>query len=77
MIRFINPYFKSPLENKVALRKPEVDTWLKTQPANRVITIDELRTALPLAAADLTRGVVNQICKELGATIENPEDGGV
>lgn len=74
MMRFQNPFFKTPVEVKVQAHKPAVVAWLQAQATNRVITMAELRAGLPDIAADLTRAVVNQICADIGAEIDNPQD---
>lgn len=74
MIRFQNPYFKTPTQLKVAQHAPAVVAWLQSQSSNRVITLAELRAGLPDIAGDLSRAVVNQICQDIGAEIENQED---
>ena len=73
-MKFANPYFKTPAEQKIALHQTAVNSWLQAQSANRVITLAELRAGLPAIAADLTRQVVNGICQNLGAHIFDPED---
>lgn len=76
MLRFKNPYAgKIGAEAKIATHTPAVQAWLQANPANRVVTLAELRAGLPLIAADLTRPVVNQILQNLGCEIENPENG--
>lgn len=74
MIRFLNPYFKTATQTKVAQHKPAIDAWMKLQVGDRVITIAQLKTAFPAIAADLNRVTVNQLMEEIGAVAENPDD---
>lgn len=75
-LRFKNPYFKpaaqAAMEARAANAAPLVDAWLKANPTNRMVTIGELRAALPAIAADLDRATFNQVCHQLGLEIENP-----
>lgn len=75
MLKFINPHFKTPVQLRAEQHAPAVVAWLQAQSGNRVITMAELRAGLPAIAADLSRQVVNQICANIGVTVENPEDG--
>lgn len=75
-LKIVNRYFVSGPSAKAGQHVPAVDAWLKTQTANRIIAINELRAALPAIAADLTREVVNEICARLQLVIENPDDQG-
>lgn len=74
MMKFENPFFRSAVEIKVDTHTPTVVAWLESQSSNRMITLAELRAGLPAIAADLTRQVVNQICHDIGAHIENTDD---
>lgn len=75
MMKFNNPFFKSAAQKKVEQHQPAVVAWLTAQASNRVITLAELRAGLPAIAGDLSREVVNQICANIGAEIEDPTNG--
>lgn len=75
MLRIKNPFFVTPDQATATRHKPAVLAWMQGQTTNKIITMAELRAALPAIAGELTRTVVNQICADIGADIENPEDG--
>lgn len=62
------------MEKKVEQHQPAVVAWLIAQSSNRVITLTELRQGLPAIAPDLSRAVVNQICANIGAHIDDLAD---
>lgn len=74
MMKFQNPFFKSAAQKRVEQHQAAVVAWLTAEADNRVITLAELRAGLPAIAADLSREVVNQICANIGAEIEDPSD---
>ena len=78
MLKFANPYFKTTAqanaEAKAAADAPIIDAWLKTQVNNRVITLNEIKTALPAIAADLDRLTFNIIARQLGLVYEDASD---
>lgn len=75
MLQIRNPYFtQSVTIKKAALRAPEIDAWLKTQPMREFFSLADLKAALPTAAGDLSREVVNEIAGKLGLLITNPQD---
>ena len=74
MLKFSNPYFKSAVEVASDALAPQVNAWLKTQVANKTITLAELRAGLPAIAAQLDRQTVNQIAADLNLFVQNPED---
>ena len=74
MLRIVNPFYVSPVQEKINQHRAAVQAWIQGQPQNRIITMAALRAGLPAIAADLSRAVVNAICVGIGATIENPED---
>lgn len=74
MIRIKNPHWKSSVQLKAEQHAPAVSAWLQANPTNKVVTMAELRAGLPAIAADLSRAVINAICQQIGAEIENPED---
>lgn len=77
-IRLVNPYFKpaaqAAREAKAAAHAPVIDAWLRTQTTNRIITLPELKAALPAIAADLDRLTMNMVAASLNIVIDNPED---
>ena len=73
-MKFLNPWCVPPVKADANLHGPAVRAWLQGQPGNRIITLTELRAGMPAIAAALTRPVVNQICADLGAAVEDPSD---
>lgn len=73
-LRIKNPYFKLPVEKKAEQQAAALDAWLKTQTSKAYVSIADLKAAFPAVAPDMTREVINQVCANLGLTIENPED---
>ena len=78
MLKFKNPYFKAAgqkgKETNVAKNAPLIDAWLKTKTDQNVITLAEIKAALPAIAGELDRESANMISQALGLGILNPED---
>lgn len=74
MLKLQNPYSVSAIDAKVKAAAPLVDAWLRANPQEKVVTLAELKAALPDIEADLKREVVNEICAQLGIVIVNPEE---
>lgn len=78
MLKFQNPYFKAPgqkgKETKAAKNAPLIDAWLQTQTDQKVITLDNIKAALPAIAGELDRESANMVSQALGLVILNPED---
>ena len=78
MLKFRNPYFKpaaqAAREASAAALAPQIDTWLKTQTNNKVITLAELKTGVPTIPANIDRETLNMIVELLNITLENPDD---
>lgn len=78
MLQLANPHYK-PTDKKgkatnAAKNAPLVDAWLQTQTGQKVITLAEIKAALPAIAAELDRESANMISQALGLVILNPED---
>lgn len=77
MLKFKNPYFTpapTSSEYKAKACFAPVTAWLQTQTANKIITVAELKAALPAIAADIDRQVFNLIMQGLALEVINPED---
>ena len=78
MLKFANPYYKTNAqanaEAKAATDAPIIDAWLKTQVNNRVISLNDIKAALPAIAADLDRLTFNIIARQLGLVYEDASD---
>lgn len=72
--RLINPAFKTVAQQKAEQHAPAVLAWLQANAGNHFVTLAELRAGLPAIAADLTRPVVNEICRINGIEIDDPAD---
>lgn len=73
-LKFNNPYAKTPAEVTAEQHAAAVDAYLKANPQNKVVTLNEIKTALPAIAGDLNRVVINIIMAKLGIEIVNPTD---
>lgn len=69
MIRLKNPAYVPPIMATVNLRKAAVNTYLTNNAAFAEITFDKIRADNPALAADLTDGVIAEICKALGIDV--------
>lgn len=78
MLKFQNPYFKRAgqkvKEDNAVKNAPLIDAWMQTQTNQKVITLAEIKAALPAIAAELDRETVNMVGNNLGLVILNPED---
>lgn len=78
MLKFQNPYYQAPteksLDDNVNKHAPAIDAWLKAQSGQKVVTLADIKAALPAVAADLDRVTVNVIMDRLGVPILNPDD---
>lgn len=71
--KLINPHWKDPVAQKAEQHAAAVQDWLRANAGNRAVTLAELRTGLPAIAADLTRPVVAEIARRIGAQVEGTE----
>ncbi len=69
-MKIINPSYADPMATFVAANKAAVLAYLQSKPGQAFFTSDELRTQFPALASNLTDGVVEEICKAIGARVE-------
>lgn len=72
--KIVNPHWKSAVQKKAETHAPAVAGWLAANPADKLVGLLELRTALPAIANELSREVVNHICAILGLEIQGADD---
>lgn len=74
VMKIVNPAWKSGAQKKAEQHAPAVAAWLTANPNNRVVTIADLKAAMPEIDGDLRREVVNQIAAIIGAKIEGMDE---
>lgn len=73
-VRLVNPFWKSAAQQKAEQHAAAVQAWLQANATNRLVTMAEIKAALPAVAPDMNRTVFNQICAQIGIEIDNPDD---
>lgn len=73
-MKIINPNWKSAIEKKANTVAPLISNFLAANPANRYVTVAELKAGLPDIANDLTVAVVTQACLILDLKLEEAEN---
>ncbi len=62
-----NPSYVSPVAAFVAANKDAISVWLAGK--GEFVTADDIRAAFPTKAAQLTDGMIAEICNALGLVI--------